>query len=85
MNWVGEDEAELATWALEPWYGDEGEAWLQDAAAVRVCEEDIVPVMTTSIVNLNITITKYIIDTGLISVIIREDITNINKFEISNY
>ena len=26
VNWVGKDEAELATWALEPWYKDEGEA-----------------------------------------------------------
>ena len=41
--------------------------------------------MTTFIVNLNKTMTEYIIDTGLVLIIMREDITNINKFEISNY
>ncbi|PAV17576.1 hypothetical protein PNOK_0606200 [Pyrrhoderma noxium] len=85
VNWVGENEAELATWALKPWYGDEGEAWLQDAVAVRVCEEDIVPVMTVSIVNPNRTTTECIIDTDSVLVIMRENIANTNRFEISNH
>ena len=70
---------------MEPWYEDEGEAWLQDAAAVRVCEEDIVPVMTVSTVNPNGTTTECIIDTGSALVIMREDIANANGFEISNH
>ena len=85
MNWVGEDEAELAIWALELWYRDEEEVWLQDAAAVRVCEEDIVPVMTVSTVNPNGTMTECIIDTSSVLVIMREDIANANGFEISNH
>ena len=70
---------------MELWYGDEGEAWLQDAAAVRIYEEDIVPVMTISTVNPNETMTECIIDTGSALVIIREDIVNANGFEISNH
>ena len=85
VNWVGENKTELAMWALEPWYRDEGEAWLQDAAAVRVCEEDIVLVMTVSTVNPNGMTTECIINTGLALVIMREDIANANGFKISNH
>ena len=53
--------------------------------AVRVCEENIVPVMTISIVNPNRTMTEYIIDTGSVLIIMRENIMNINRFEIFNH
>ena len=53
--------------------------------AVRVCKEDIVPVITVFIVNPNKTTTECIIDTGSALIIIREDIMNANRFEISNH
>ena len=53
--------------------------------AVRVCKEDIMPVITVFIVNPNGTMTKCIIDTSLVFVIMREDITNTNRFKISNH
>ena len=84
VNWVEEDEVELAIWALEPWYRDEREAWLQDAMAVRVCEENIMLVMTVSTVNLNRTMTECIINTGSALIIMREDIANTNGFNIQS-
>ena len=53
--------------------------------AVRVCKEDIVPVITVFIVNPNRTTTECIIDTGSVLIIMREDIMNANGFEISNH
>ena len=41
--------------------------------------------MTVSTVNLNGTMTECIIDTGLVLIIMREDIANANGFEISNH
>lgn len=53
--------------------------------AVRVCEKDIVPVMTVSTVNPNRMMTECIIDTSSALVIMREDIANANEFKISNH
>ena len=58
---------------------------MQDAMAVRVCKEDIVPVITVFTVNPNKTTTECIIDTSLALIIMREDIMNVNGFEISNH
>ena len=42
-------------------------------------------VMTISIVNPNRMMTEYIIDTGSVLIIMRKDIANANRLEISNH